>query len=67
MLVLRQIDPVGVRERFIINFLSIAIVLHFSLHVYYYNITQGPNYAWHVDQYKLSTFGFFFIHGCIDG
>lgn len=28
---------------------------------------QGPNFAWHIDQYdKLSTFGFY-IHGCIDG
>ena len=30
-------------------------------------VLQGPNFAWHIDQYdKLCAFGFK-IHGCIDG
>ena len=28
--------------------------------------TQGPNYIWHVDTYKLKSYGIS-ISGCIDG
>lgn len=52
---LREMDPVGTRQR-----------KRWRLQRRVYQ-NKGPNYVWHVDGYdKLRPYGFD-IHGCIDG
>ena len=78
MTIMRVLDPQGVAARAqhkIIRRVYTSKVLHIYLYCIHVvvqciiiNIVlQGPNFAWHIDQYdKLCAFGFK-IHGCIDG
>ena len=75
MTVMRDLDPQGTAARAqhkIIRRVYTSKVFNFfcscSIRLMTINtVLQGPNFAWHIDQYdKLCAFGFK-IHGCIDG
>ena len=74
---LRVIDPDGSSARanssivYSAGCTSVELVLpactRYNSNFAWLSLLQGPNWAWHVDQYdKLSQFGFC-IHGAIDG
>ncbi len=76
MQLMREIDHVGVHHRrkhrlkrrvYLSKVGCICALWYMHSITISVRFVQGPNYAWHSDDYdKLSQFGFC-IHGCIDG